>query len=686
MEISAIEILLLSKKISESIDDYFVSGIYSMEGGALFRINHSTKPEKLIAVSSFANWITTKNLSTPQASKFVSRLRSLERFALVSVAQVGNERISKFSFRSRKGENRNVYAEFFSHGNLILTDPDSEDLIVDVEKPQTFRHRSLEIGEKYRLPPSRGIALQDIEEQKLINLHSLAAGERTSEELSGIRWFGRNVGTSRKFIEEIFIRANVNPDLPQSKLSSEDLKRLAASCESLRLDLENSEVGYILVPLEESELEIDVCPIIPNSWTLFVENGKATIHSFSSLSEALDEVLVQAIVLEKKRSVSLKTRAKAAELASAIAKQASQIELNKMRAAELRDMASNLMSSENPYSEAEIVSKLTTSEVLELARDSGNQPRFLAEPRSFLRSYSSTALGSRLFDEAKRLDRETGKIEEIMWGLEEQKDELVETTQTQEEKVERKLVTERRERQWFERYRWFVTSDRRLALGGRDSTSNSIVVNKYTRSNDIVFHADLHGSPFFILRTEEQGKVAPSDEISLEMAQATVSFSRAWKDELGAADAYWVFPDQVKKSAPSGEYLPRGSFFIEGKKNFVRHVKVELSVGIMPSSRLPSFEGSSTYEERDEGTPESSGSLLIVCGPDRSLTDYCYSRVRIAPGKERGSFFAKRLKQQLVNKIKDSGVREASKKLFLDDIIRVLPAGSYKFVSEKQNN
>lgn len=686
MEISAIEIFLLCKKISESVDDYFVSGIYSMENGALFRINHSTKPEKLIAVSSFASWITTKNLSTPQASKFVSRLRSLERFALISVEQVGNERISKFSFQSRKGEIRNVYAEFFSHGNLIVTDPASGDLILDVEKPQTFRHRSLEVGEKYVLPPLRGIALQEIDEKRLINVYSLPSEKKSEEDLSAIRWFGRKVGTSRKFIEEIFFRASVNPDAPESKLGSEDLRRLAIACESLRSDLEKSEVGYILVPVEESQLDLDVCPIVPNSWKLLTESGKAMIRSFPSLSDALDEVLVQAIVLEKKRSVSLKTRAKAAELSSAIAKQASQIEVNRTRAAELRNIARDLMSHENFYSEAELVNKLISSNVVEIAKDSGNQPKFLGEPRSYLRSYSRTALGSRLFDEAKVLDLETRKIEEIMGGLEEQKGRLLETTQTQEEKAERKLVTERRERQWFERYRWFITSDRRLALGGRDSTSNSIVVNKYTRSSDIVFHADLHGSPFFILRSEESGKTTPSDEVSLEMAQATVSFSRAWKDELGAADAYWVFPDQVKKSAPSGEYLPRGSFFIEGKKNFFRHVKVELSVGIMSSSSLPLLEGRSNESENDEGAELTSGSLIIVCGPDRSLADYCYSRVRIAPGKERGNFFAKRLKQQLVNRIKDSVAREASKKLLLDDIMRVLPAGSYKFVSEKQNN
>ncbi len=687
MEISAIEIHLLCSKVSESVADYFISGIYSMEEGALFRLNHSTKPERLIAVASFAPWITTKNLSIPQATKFVSRLRALERFALDSIEQVGNERIARFSFKSRKGEKRNLYAEFFAHGNLILTDPDADDLIIDVEKPQSFRHRKLEVGEKYLLPPSRGIPLQNIDREKLVSIYSSTSANIVEEDLSAVRWFGRNIGTSRKFVEEIFFRAKVDLNLPARSLSDTDLEKLAEACESLRSDLRKSDAGYILLPLEESDLDLDVCPIVPNSWNFYAQGKLATISSFPSLSDALDEVLVQAIILARRRSVSQKTRAKAAELASAIAKQVSQIELNRKRAGELRAMAKTLMSSQlrNPNSEKEIVNKLISYELLELSKDSGNQARFSTEPRSFLKSYSGTALGSRLFDEAKRLDSQTQRIEEIMRDLEGQKTNLLETTRSQEEKAERKLITERRERQWFERYRWFVTSNGRLALGGRDSTSNSIVINKYTGKNDVVFHADLYGSPFFILRNERSEPGPPSDEIALEISQATVSFSRAWKDELGSADAYWVFPDQIKKSAPSGEYLPRGSFFIEGKKNFVRHLKVELSVGIMSSSNLPVMEKSPEEEQGVESSPDSN-SFLVVCGPDRSIAACCQSRVKIAPGKEKGSIFARRLKQQLVNKIKDIKVKEASKKLLLDDILRVLPAGGYKFVSEKQNN
>merc|ERR1712192_117792 len=53
-----------------------------------------------------------------------------------------------------------------------------------------------------------------------------------------------------------------------------------------------------------------------------------------------------------------------------------------------------------------------------------------------------------------------------------------------------------------------------------------------------------------------------------EAGQFAVCFSAAWDSKVLTA-AYWVTPDQVSKTAPSGEYLTVGSFMIRGKKNFL---------------------------------------------------------------------------------------------------------------------
>merc|ERR1711874_506461 len=45
--------------------------------------------------------------------------------------------------------------------------------------------------------------------------------------------------------------------------------------------------------------------------------------------------------------------------------------------------------------------------------------------------------------------------------------------------------------------------------------------------------------------------------------------------------AYWVYPDQVSKTAPTGEYLTVGSFMIRGKKNFMPPSDLIMGFGFM---------------------------------------------------------------------------------------------------------
>ena len=46
-----------------------------------------------------------------------------------------------------------------------------------------------------------------------------------------------------------------------------------------------------------------------------------------------------------------------------------------------------------------------------------------------------------------------------------------------------------------------------------------------------------------------------------EVAHATVCFSRAWREGMYGLSAFWVNPEQVKKSAPSGEFLTKGIIY-----------------------------------------------------------------------------------------------------------------------------
>jgi len=42
---------------------------------------------------------------------------------------------------------------------------------------------------------------------------------------------------------------------------------------------------------------------------------------------------------------------------------------------------------------------------------------------------------------------------------------------------------------WFEKFKWFVTSENFLVIGGRDAQQNELLVKKYLRPRDVYMHA-----------------------------------------------------------------------------------------------------------------------------------------------------------------------------------------------------
>ena len=101
------------------------------------------------------------------------------------------------------------------------------------------------------------------------------------------------------------------------------------------------------------------------------------------------------------------------------------------------------------------------------------------------------------FEKAKKIKK---KIEGAEKALRENLKKMQELESKKEkinlEKTKQNKLKERK-REWYEKFRWFISSEGFLVIGGRDSTSNEIVVKKHTEANDLVFHTDMAGSPFY---------------------------------------------------------------------------------------------------------------------------------------------------------------------------------------------
>ena len=178
----------------------------------------------------------------------------------------------------------------------------------------------------------------------------------------------------------------------------------------------------------------------------------------------------------------------------------------------------------------------------------------------------------RLMKELGVLRRKVEKAEESVKSLKERLRESL-----AEEEKRRKVVKVVKKVEWFHQFHWLITSGGYLAIGGRDAQQNEKVVSKYLGAEDIFIHAVIHGGSAFVLKTEGR---FPGDRDLREVAVMAVSYSKGWGEGVGALDAFWVWGKQVSKSPPPGQYLPKGSFMVYGRKNLIKGVELRVSVGI----------------------------------------------------------------------------------------------------------
>lgn len=222
--------------------------------------------------------------------------------------------------------------------------------------------------------------------------------------------------------------------------------------------------------------------------------------------------------------------------------------------------------------------------------------------------------------------------------------------EAQKEKIpeEQKQKKTRRKLHWYEKFRWFLSADNILCVGGRDASTNEIIIKKNTDSEDWVLHTDMAGSPFVVVKAKEVGgRENVSDNTLDEAAQFTASMSRAWKAGLGVLDVFYVKPEQVSKEAQAGEHLSRGAFMVRGKTTY-KHPKLGLAACVI----------------------DIDGSQKLMVAPLSACEKHAVGAiVNIVQGTDKVSDVAKQL-QRLLNTEED-----------LDTIIRCLPPGGVKIVT-----
>ncbi|XP_038702775.1 nuclear export mediator factor NEMF isoform X2 [Tripterygium wilfordii] len=164
-------------------------------------------------------------------------------------------------------------------------------------------------------------------------------------------------------------------------------------------------------------------------------------------------------------------------------------------------------------------------------------------------------------------------------------------------------ISHMRKVHWFEKFNWFISSENYLVISGRDAQQNEMIVKRYMSKGDLYVHAELHGASSTVIKNHRPEQLVPP--LTLNQAGCfTVCHSQAWDSKI-VTSAWWVYPHQVSKTAPTGEYLTVGSFMIRGKKNFLPPHPLIMGFGLLfrlDESSLGSHLNERRVRGEEEGT------------------------------------------------------------------------------------
>lgn len=584
---------------------------------------------------------------------------------VVSIKQHNFDRVVEI--KMKKEETYTLIVELFAKGNIILLNEANE--IILPLKRKHWSDRDISSKKEYLFPTEQGInpITITIEEFKGI----IASGEE--EEI--VRVLATN-GLGSLYAEEIMLNTDISKKTICSNISNEEINTIYNSLKTVFESLEKKEFSPMIVnnekeverlikenPDKKYKAKEDVIPINIKQYEGFEK------EKFDSFNEACDEFYsskvkneitdIQESLWNKKVSKFSKRLEKQEETLQNFEKTIEDSQrkgellftnyvqvdniLNVIKGAREKDYGWKEIG--NTLKDAK-KSGMADAQIFESMDPLGNITLKIDDVSIALDSKKSIPDNAEVYyEKAKKAKR---KIKGALIAIENTKAQLADMEAKKEKAMSNIMVPQKRVKKnlkWYEKLRWFVSSDGILVVCGRDAGTNESVVKKYLEQNDIYLHADIHGAPSVVAKVPSDSL---NDNLLKELGEFSASFSSAWPKNFTSQDVYWVEPEQVSKTPVSGEFVPKGAFIIRGHRNYIRGCKLEISIGII----------------------EYDGEKRIMAGPTDAMKHYTNKFVTIKPGYTKKEKIAK----EILSRINEDEL------LSLDDVVRVLPSGKCDFL------
>ncbi|MEM1509385.1 MAG: ribosome rescue protein RqcH [Thermofilaceae archaeon] len=547
-------------------------------------------------------------------------LRELRGARLTCIRQVGLDRVAVLTF-DKGGGRVEIVAEWVREGNLIALNGGGR--VTALLRAREMRDRRLAIGELYEPPPPRGL-----DPLSLTHLDVPSPNAR----LTVAALLSRTVNAPGELLAEAAYRAGVDPNVVSNTVPLNALSRALVELKKLILKVLKGELEPC-VALEEGE--------VAAAYPIKLKHVTLKLEPSTTFAEAVDRLLTKLLI-----QVPATTSGAAVE-AEQFAHEYAERSIQLKRAAEV--IMSDLARFEMLLKEFKILRESVQWDLLK-GKLSEKYPEIIAvdPPRMLVKmlvngvevdlnaNLSAARNASLLYEEAKEFERKAEKAKEVAARLGLKSPELP-------------SLKLRKERSWFESFHHFFSSEGFLVIGGRDASQNEAIVRKYMQVGDLFFHAEIHGGPVVIVKSE--GKQVGEATIR-EAAQLAAIYSKAWEAGLTSVDVYWVNSDQVSKKAPAGEYIKKGAFMVYGKRNYIKSVKLELAIGV-------EVEG---------------GVFKLLAGPLQPLLSKCKAAVILEPGRLKREETAEKVAKRLSSALMAKGLKA---RIQPSEVLALLPRGGF---------
>ena len=630
--------------------------------------------ESSFRIHSIPDFNSTRIIPTTFCSKFRKHIKNKR---LEKISQIGNDRIIDMQFGT--GDYcYHIILELFSSGNIILTDKDFK-ILNTLRRYIYDDNNKILVSQKYPFEMASKYDIEELNHNEITGwFHNKVIEEQVNNKHNILKYLTM-ADSPLSNIPQILLShclklLNLNPNskigLNWNKFSDINFELIIAELINILNKLKNIVSGYII--LDENDNYLDFTPYIFKQY-----EGKKNIY-FELFSDAVSNYYHKIkplkdikLIKQNKKEIKLdKQDRKNFNINNQINDLVSKCDNNLTKADLLQnnvEMIQQIINNTNDLLSSNIPKSTIINELNLVDLDIKNKSCHISinDIKINIHYDKNVYKNISLYHDLKKHCFK--KKEKAILVLENSKknDKVMNI-----EKFEKVNLNDRK-KYWFEDFKWFYSSDGYVVVSGKSAEQNELLVKKYLEKNDIYVHSDYHGSGSCVIKNHITEKEIPISTLE-QAGNFVICWTKSWTSVIPDR-AYWVYPNQVSKTAPSGEYLSTGSMMIRGQKNYLSVAKMELGLALLfqIKDNLP-LEGNYRFINNLKKNMKVI-SCIPVCGPYKTFIKYDF-KVKIVPGTQKRGLVFKNVISTFKNIKMIGSETKYVHSLTADDLDKIIPS------------